>query len=256
MAVLLAKPLVIHEQNSIAGLTNRVLACLADRVLVAFPQAFKNPQDKPLLCSKAAMEWCGNPVRADIAALPTPEERFANRQGPLRLLVVGGSLGAAALNDAVPKALALLPADKRPAVVHQAGMKHLNALQGNYAAAGVSADTRAFIGDMSAMYAWADVVVCRAGALTVAELTAAGVGAVLVPYPHAVDDHQTHNARFLSDNGAAVLLPQRELTPERLAELLAGLDREKLLIMAEAARALAKPESTARVAEVCMELAA
>lgn len=255
MAALLAKPLVIHEQNSIAGLTNRVLACLAKRVLVAFPQAFRNAADKPLLCSKPAMEWCGNPVRADIATLPAPEERFKDRPGPLRLLVVGGSLGAAALNQAVPRALALLPQGQRPEVVHQAGMKHLDALRANYAAVGVAADIRAFIDDMAAMYAWADVVVCRAGALTVSELAAAGVAAVLVPYPHAVDDHQTHNARFLSDRGAAVLLPQPELTPERLAQLLAGFDRQKLLAMAQAARALAKPESTGRVAEVCMELA-
>jgi UDP-N-acetylglucosamine--N-acetylmuramyl-(pentapeptide) pyrophosphoryl-undecaprenol N-acetylglucosamine transferase len=255
MAALLAKPLVIHEQNSVAGLTNRVLACLADRVLVAFPQAFKNAGDKPLLCSKPDMEWCGNPVRAEIAALPEPEERFRGRQGPLRLLVVGGSLGAAALNEALPRALALLPEERRPEVVHQAGMKHLDALRANYAAAGVGADTRAFIDDMAAMYGWADLVVCRAGALTVSELAAAGVGAVLVPYPHAVDDHQTYNARFLSGQGAAVLVPQKELTPEGLADLIGSLDREKLASMARAARALAKPESTRRAAEVCMELA-
>jgi len=255
MAVLLGKPLVIHEQNSVAGLTNRVLACLAERVLAGFPQAFKNSGDKPLLCSKPTIEWCGNPVRSEIAALPPPEQRFQGRQGRLRLLVVGGSLGAAALNKTVPQALALLPEALRPEVVHQAGMKHLEGLQAGYAAAGVAADARAFIDDMAAMYDWCDLVVCRAGALTVAELTAAGVAAVLVPYPYAVDDHQTGNGRFLSEHGAAVLLSQTELTAAKLAELLTSLSRDKLLAMAQAARQLAKPEATATVAQVCMELA-
>jgi len=255
MASLLAKPLVIHEQNSVAGLTNRVLACLADRVLVAFPSAFNNPGDKPIGCSKPALEWCGNPVRADIAALPAPEQRMAGRQGRLRLLVVGGSLGAAALNDAVPQALALMAEADRPEVIHQSGAKNLEKLSANYAAAGVAADARAFIDDMAQMYAWCDVIVCRAGALTLAEVTAAGVSSVLVPYPHAVDDHQTGNARFLSENGAAVLLPQTELSAEKLAELLHGFTREKLLAMAQAAKKLAKPEATATVAQVCMELA-
>ncbi len=255
MASLLAKPLVIHEQNSVAGLTNRVLACLADRVLVAFPSAFNNPGDKPLGCRKPAFDWCGNPVRADIAALPAPEQRMAGRQGKLRLLVVGGSLGAAALNDAVPQALALIAEAERPEVIHQSGTRNLEKLRANYAAAGVAADARAFIDDMAQMYAWCDVIVCRAGALTLAEITAAGVASVLVPYPHAVDDHQTGNARFLSENGAAVLLPQTELNAEKLAELLHGFTREKLLAMAQAAKKLAKPEATADVARVCMELA-
>ncbi|GAO37104.1 UDP-N-acetylglucosamine--N-acetylmuramyl-(pentapeptide) pyrophosphoryl-UDP N-acetylglucosamine transferase [Sulfuricella sp. T08] len=255
MASLLAKPLVIHEQNSVAGLTNRVLACLADRVLVAFPSAFNNPGDKPIGCSKPAMIWCGNPVRADIAALPAPEHRMAGRQGKLRLLVVGGSLGAAALNEAVPQALALIAESDRPEVIHQSGTRNLEKLRANYVAAGVAADARAFIDDMAQMYAWCDVIVCRAGALTLAEVTAAGVASVLVPYPHAVDDHQTGNARFLSENGAAVLLPQQHMTPEGLADLLAGFSREKLLAMAQAARKLAKPEATVTVAQVCMELA-
>ena len=255
MASLLAKPLVVHEQNSVAGLTNRVLACLADRVLVAFPSAFNNPGDKPLGCSKVALVQCGNPVRADIAALPEPEQRMADRQGKLRLLVVGGSLGAAALNDAVPQALALMAEIERPEVVHQSGAKNLEKLSANYVAAGVSADARAFIDDMAQMYAWCDVIVCRAGALTLAEVTAAGVASVLVPYPHAVDDHQTGNARYLSENGAAVLLPQQDLTAAGLAKLLTEFSREKLLAMAQAARKLARPEATATVAQVCMELA-
>ncbi|BAN36292.1 UDP-N-acetylglucosamine--N-acetylmuramyl-(pentapeptide) pyrophosphoryl-undecaprenol N-acetylglucosamine transferase [Sulfuricella denitrificans skB26] len=255
MATLLAKPLVIHEQNSVAGLTNRVLACLADRVLVAFPSAFNNPGDKPIGCARPAMTWCGNPVRADIAALPATEQRMAGRQGKLRLLVVGGSLGAAALNEAVPQALALIAEADRPEVIHQSGAKNLEKLSANYAAAGVKADARAFIEDMAQMYAWCDVIVCRAGALTLAEVTAAGVASVLVPYPHAVDDHQTGNARFLSENGAAVLLPQTELNAEKLAVLLHGFTREKLLAMAQAAKKLAKPEATATVAQVCMELA-
>jgi UDP-N-acetylglucosamine--N-acetylmuramyl-(pentapeptide) pyrophosphoryl-undecaprenol N-acetylglucosamine transferase len=256
MAFLLRKPLLIHEQNSVAGLTNRVLACLAAKVLVAFPRAFAGAHDKPLLCSRLDTLWCGNPVRADIAALDAPEQRFAERSGPLRLLVVGGSLGAAALNDAVPLALAALPEQQRPEVVHQAGARNLQALQVNYAAAVVTADVRAFIDDMAATYGWCDVVICRAGALTVSELAAAGVASVLVPYPHAVDDHQTGNAKFLSDAGAALLLPQAELSAERLAKLISGFTRETLLEMGKAARALAKPDATQAVAQVCMELGA
>ncbi|MBS4095276.1 MAG: undecaprenyldiphospho-muramoylpentapeptide beta-N-acetylglucosaminyltransferase [Sulfuricella sp.] len=244
MSVLLAKPLVIHEQNSIAGMTNKVLAHLANRVLTAFPTPFGKPKG----------EMVGNPVRADIAALPAPAQRYAERSGKLRLLVVGGSLGAAALNEVVPQALALLDEADRPEVIHQSGAKQIDALQANYAKAGVSADCRAFIDDMAAMYGWCDLLVCRAGALTLAEITAAGVASVLVPYPHAVDDHQTHNAKYLSDNGAALLLPQPELTAEGIAQLLRGYTRDKLLTMAEAARKLAKPEATARVAEVCIEL--
>lgn len=255
MSALLAKPLVIHEQNSIAGLTNRVLACIADKVLVAFPGAFKSKKDQPLPCGKAATLWCGNPVRADIAALDAPQTRLARREGALRVLVVGGSLGAAALNDSVPKALALIAPAQRPQVVHQSGAKHLETLQANYSAAGVDAEIKPFIENMAEQYAWADLVVCRSGALTVAELAAAGVASVLVPYPHAVDDHQTTNARFLSDSGAAMLAPQTELTPESLAALLQELTRDKLLAMAQAARALAKPDATRQVAEICKELA-
>jgi UDP-N-acetylglucosamine--N-acetylmuramyl-(pentapeptide) pyrophosphoryl-undecaprenol N-acetylglucosamine transferase len=244
MAWLLRRPLVIHEQNSIAGLTNRVLSRFAGRVLAAFPSAFG---DRATLV--------GNPVRTQISTLAPPTERLAGRSGPLRLLVVGGSLGAQALNECIPKALALLPEASRPQVVHQAGAKHLAALQENYRKAGVAAETRAFIDDMAAMYAWCDLAICRAGALTVAELAAAGVASVLVPFPHAVDDHQTYNARYLADNGAALLIPQHELTPQRLAQTLASFTRETLLDMAARARALGKPQATEAVAGICMEAA-
>jgi UDP-N-acetylglucosamine--N-acetylmuramyl-(pentapeptide) pyrophosphoryl-undecaprenol N-acetylglucosamine transferase len=243
MASLLARPLAVHEQNAVAGLTNRLLAGVADRVLTAFPEAL------------GGAEWTGNPVRAEIAALAEPEARYAGRRGPLRLLVVGGSLGAQALNEAVPRALALIPGAERPRVVHQSGDKHLESLRANYAAAGVEAEPVAFIDDMAARYAEADLVVCRAGAITVAEISAGGVASVLVPYPHAVDDHQTANARFLAERGAAILLPQAELTPEKLASTLRALDRPRLLEMARKARALGKPEAARLVAERCMELA-
>ena len=243
MAALTGRPLVVHEQNSVAGLANRVLAGVADRILSGFPGVLRQG------------EWAGNPVRAEIAALPLPAQRYAGRSGPLDVLVVGGSLGAQALNEAMPRALALLPLAERPRVTHQSGAKQIDDLRAAYAAAGVEAQLLPFIDDMAARYAAADLVVCRAGALTIAELAAAGVASVLVPFPLAVDDHQTGNARFLSEAGAAILLPQRELTPEKLAALLRELTREKLAAMAEKARALAKPEATRAVAEVCMEVA-
>ena len=244
MAWLLRRPLVIHEQNSVAGLTNRVLARFAARVLAAFHSAFGD---------KASL--VGNPVRADIAAIPLPAERFAGRTGKLRLLVVGGSLGAQALNEIVPQALALLPVASRPRVIHQAGTRHIEALIEHYQKAGVEAETRAFIEDMADMYAWCDLVICRAGALTVAELAAAGVASMLVPFPHAVDDHQTGNARYLADKGAAILIPQTELTAQKLAQLVANFTRETLLDMASKARALGKPQATQMVAGICEELA-
>ena len=243
MAAFLRRPLVIHEQNSIAGMSNRVLAKLAARVLSGFPQVLPRS------------EWCGNPVRADIAALPAPQARYAARNGTLNVLVVGGSLGAQALNEALPQALALLPQQQRPHVVHQTGKKNLEAVQVLYLRAGVAADIRAFLDDMARQYAAADVVICRAGALTIAELAAAGVASVLVPFPFAVDDHQIHNARFLSEQGAAILLPQKELSAEKLAQLLRELTREKLLAMAQVARSLAKADATAQVAKICAELA-
>jgi UDP-N-acetylglucosamine--N-acetylmuramyl-(pentapeptide) pyrophosphoryl-undecaprenol N-acetylglucosamine transferase len=243
MAALLGRPLVIHEQNSVAGLANRVLAAVADRSLCAFPGALKGAAH------------VGNPVRSEIAAIPAPEVRYAARTGPLHVLVVGGSLGAKALNEVVPKALALLPAERRPIVTHQSGAQHLESLKAAYAIAGVQAETSAFIDDMAASYAGADLVVCRSGATTVAELAAAGVPGILVPFPHAVDDHQTTNARFLSDADAAVLLPQGQLSAERLAGLISGFDRRRLLEMASRARSLGRPDAAAAVARACMELA-
>lgn len=252
MASLFNKPLVIHEQNAVAGLTNRVLACLADRVLVAFPQAFTHATDKPIPCGKCTTEWVGNPVRADIAqsgAASSPQS------GPLRMLVVGGSLGATALNTLIPQALALLPVEQRPQVTHQSGTRHLDTLRANYAAAGVTADVRDYIEDMSAAYRDCDFAVCRAGAMTIAELACAGVPALLVPYPSAVDDHQTVNAQFLSNNGAAWLIQQKDLRAETLAQLIAGVNRDTLAEMSAKARALAKPDATQRVADICEGLA-
>jgi UDP-N-acetylglucosamine--N-acetylmuramyl-(pentapeptide) pyrophosphoryl-undecaprenol N-acetylglucosamine transferase len=245
MAKLLGKPLVIHEQNSVAGLTNKVLAHFAKKVLAAFPAAFG---------SKAAL--VGNPVRESITQIEAPEARLRTRTGTLRLLVVGGSLGAQALNEVLPKALAEIEVNSRPQVVHQAGEKHIATLLANYQAADVQADIRAFIDDMAAMYAWADLVICRAGALTIAEVSAAGVASVLVPFPHAVDDHQTSNAHYLSDAGAAILIPQTEFTVGKVVQLLQSLRREQCLNMAVKARILGKPEATVAVANVCMELAA
>ncbi len=255
MAWLLGKPLVIHEQNSVAGLTNRVLAKFATRVLVAFPSAFSSK-----LKQKAIL--VGNPVRSDIATKPSPEQRFAGRaqyvtdkDGELRLLVVGGSLGALALNSVIPRAIAALPEVNRPQVIHQAGIKHIDSLNKNYAAAGVVADTRAYIEDMAELYAWADFVICRAGALTVAEVSAIGLGALMVPFPTAVDDHQTTNAAYLAEAGAAILIQQNELTDNKLTDILRGLSRETCLDMAIKAHALGKPEATANVAKICEETA-
>jgi UDP-N-acetylglucosamine--N-acetylmuramyl-(pentapeptide) pyrophosphoryl-undecaprenol N-acetylglucosamine transferase len=245
MAKLLGKPLVIHEQNSVAGLTNKVLAPLANKVLAAFPAAFG---DKALLL--------GNPVRADICAIAEPAKRAKGRRGPLRLLVVGGSLGAQALNEVLPMALAQLDKKDRPIVVHQAGEKHIANLTQRYQQLAVEAEPKAFIDDMAAMYAWADLLICRAGALTVAELSAAGVASLLVPFPHAVDDHQTGNAHYLSDAGAAILIPQAEFTVDKVAALLQGMTREQCLDMAIKARSLGMPEATTKVASICMELAA
>ncbi len=248
MARLLGIPLVVHEQNAIAGLTNRYLARIASRVLEAFPQTF------PL--ARQAMT-VGNPVRECIAALPPPAERFTSRSGKLRLLVVGGSQGALALNQRVPQALALLPENERPEIWHQAGGQLHKAAEVAYRDAGVVARLTPFIEDMAEAYGWADLVVCRAGALTIAELAAAGVGALLVPFPFAVDDHQTANARFLAQDGAALLVQQTDLTAERLAATLHDLlgNRARLLCMAEAARNLAKIEAAEQVARACLEQA-
>ncbi|WP_348943827.1 undecaprenyldiphospho-muramoylpentapeptide beta-N-acetylglucosaminyltransferase [Chitinibacter sp. FCG-7] len=239
-------PLVIHEQNSVAGLTNKVLSKLANRVLFAFPNAF---------AALPAKQCVGNPVRDELKNVPAPAERFAGRTGALKLLVVGGSLGAQVFNEQVPKALAMMPLDARPQVIHQAGEKHIEALRANYAAAGVDAECVAFISDMASAYAEADLVLCRAGALTVAELACIGVAAVLVPFPHAVDDHQTGNAQFLSTENAGILLPQSQLTADSLAALLQQTSREQCLALASNAKRLAKPEATAQVVAVIEELA-
>jgi UDP-N-acetylglucosamine--N-acetylmuramyl-(pentapeptide) pyrophosphoryl-undecaprenol N-acetylglucosamine transferase len=269
MASLFNRPLVVHEQNSIAGLANRVLALVADRVLVAFPDPFRKDEGgrmkaegkvrrrgiSPFIPHPSSFTVVGNPVREEIAALGTPEERYASRSGSLRLLVIGGSLGAQVLNETVPRALALLPEAGRPRVTHQSGAAHIEALSAAYAGAGLSAELLPFIDDMASRYAIADVVLCRAGATTIAELAAAGVASVLVPFPHAVDDHQTSNARYLSERSAAVLIPQGDFTAAKLAALLADFTREKLLAMARAARAAARPGATRALAEACMELA-
>lgn len=243
VSALTRTPLVVHEQNSVAGLTNKLLAKLAQRVMVAFPDAL------------AGGQWCGNPVREDVAALPDPAVRYAARQGPLQVLVVGGSLGAQALNTVVPRALALISPDVRPQVIHQSGRKHLDDLQRAYQDAGVQARTVGFIDDMAQAYANADLVICRAGAMTVAEVAAAGVASLMIPYPHAVDDHQTANAGFLSERNAALRIAQSELSPQRLATLLQGLDRVQLLAMAQRARALARPDAANCVADACEALA-
>ncbi|HEY5994441.1 MAG TPA: undecaprenyldiphospho-muramoylpentapeptide beta-N-acetylglucosaminyltransferase [Gallionellaceae bacterium] len=243
MAALLRRPLVIHEQNAVAGMSNKLLARYAKRVMSGFPNVLPNA------------EWCGNPVREAIASLPEPGTRFGKREGPLNMLVVGGSLGAKVINERIPKALALIPQEVRPHVLHQSGKQHYEATRAAYQQAGVEAMVAPFVDNMAFYYEQADLVVCRAGALTVSELAAAGLASMLVPFPHAVDDHQTVNAHFLSDRGAAVLLPQKELTPERLAELLQGMTRARALEMAQAARAVAQPNAAQRVAQVCAEVA-
>jgi UDP-N-acetylglucosamine--N-acetylmuramyl-(pentapeptide) pyrophosphoryl-undecaprenol N-acetylglucosamine transferase len=243
MAKLLNRPLVIHEQNSIAGLTNKVLARLADTALVAFPDVLKRAV------------WAGNPVRADLLSIAPPEERFKARSGPLKILVVGGSLGAQALNATVPRAIALLPKAERPQVIHQSGKAHIETLEKEYRQVGVEAQLVAFIDEMAEQYASADLVICRAGAMTVSELAAAGVASVLVPFPFAVDDHQTSNAKYLSEQGAGVLIEQPSFTPDRLATLLRSLDRPALLAMAEKARKLSKPLATQAVADACVAIA-
>lgn len=245
MAWLLGIPLIIQEQNQVPGLTNQWLARLARRVFQAFPDSFP--------ASRRA-ETCGNPVRPEIAVLPPPAIRLAGRDGPRRLLVVGGSLGARALNEQVAPALALLPPAERPLVRHQAGEQTLEVARQAYAAAGIAAEVSPFIADMAEAYGWADLVLCRSGALTVSELAAAGLGAILVPYPHAVDDHQTANARFLAAAGAAEILPQTQLNPVNLSAVLSRLlgDRPRLLVMAEAARSLAAPDAAGRIAAACL----
>jgi len=242
MSVLLGKPLVLHEQNSVAGMANKVLASVADRVFSAFPNVLKNGR------------WVGNPLREGFLSQPEPEQRMAARTGPLRVLVVGGSLGAKALNEIVPKALALIPAEHRPRVVHQSGAKQIDELRANYAAAGVQAELTPFIEDTAQAFAEADLIVCRAGASTVTEIAAVGCAAVFVPFPSAVDDHQTTNARFLVDAGGGWLVQQRELTPDGLAQLLRSVDRTELTRRATAAKTMQKIHATQEVVAACEEL--
>jgi UDP-N-acetylglucosamine--N-acetylmuramyl-(pentapeptide) pyrophosphoryl-undecaprenol N-acetylglucosamine transferase len=244
MSVLLGKPLVLHEQNSVAGMANRVLAGVADCIFTAFPNVLK----------KAV--WVGNPLRQDFLNKPAPAERFAGRSGPLKLWVVGGSLGAQALNEIVPKALALLPEHKRPVVVHQSGAKQIDALRANYEKAGVQAELTPFIEDTAEAFAQADVIICRSGASTVTEIAAIGAAAIYVPFPFAVDDHQTTNAQFLVAQGGGWLMPQADLTPESLAARLESLTREELLVCAEKAWALKKTQATREVVAACEALAA
>ncbi|MFT3928674.1 MAG: undecaprenyldiphospho-muramoylpentapeptide beta-N-acetylglucosaminyltransferase [Spongiibacteraceae bacterium] len=244
-AKLLRKPLVIHEQNAIAGTTNRLLAFIAKRILLGYPHAIESDR----------AEFVGNPVRTTIANLALPEQRWRERTGALRLLVLGGSLGAQPINNVIPAAIEQLPENLRPEIIHQTGKSHAEAVSAQYAEKNIAARVEPFIDDMAAAYAWADVVLCRAGALTVAELAAAGVGAILVPLPHAIDDHQTHNARWLSEQNAGVLIPQHELSAEHLANVLRELSAkpQELLAWAHNARALAKPDAAQRVAAACLE---
>lgn len=249
MGVASGRPLVVHDANAVAGLANRILAYGADRVLLGFPGALRGSQSQ-------RATWVGNPLRDDIVAIDPPPLRFADRSGPLRVLIVGGSLGAAALNDAIPVALARLPAAERPRVVHQAGERHIDALKAAYAREGVDAECMPFITDMAGRYAWADIVVCRGGALTVAELAAVGLGAIIVPLPGAIADEQTANARFLLDAGAAIVMAQSELSgPDApLAGVLGGLTRSNALTMALAAHRVGKRDAADRVADACLAL--
>ncbi len=243
MSVLLGKPLVLHEQNSVAGLVNKVLAGVADRVFTAFPKVLKNAT------------WVGNPLRPAFTQQPEPAVRFAGRSGPLKLLVVGGSLGAQALNRIVPQALALIPEAQRPQVIHQSGARQIEALRENYRAAGVQAELTPFINDTARAFAEADLVVCRAGASTVTEIAAIGAAALFVPFPAAVDDHQTTNAAFLVDSGGGWLVQQRDLTPGFLAEMLQKTERPALLQRALQAKKMQKTDATANVVAACEELA-
>lgn len=243
MATLAGKPLILHEQNSVAGMANKVLANVASRVFCAFPNALPGAQ------------WVGNPLRQAFLQQPPPAERFAGRSGPLRILVVGGSLGAKALNDTVPQALALIPPEQRPQVRHQSGAKQMQALQASYAAAGVQAELTPFIDDTASAYAQADLVICRAGASTVTELAAVGAAAIYVPFPHAVDDHQTTNARFVVDAGGGWVVQQTALSPEKLAHMIQNMQRSTLLETAQKAKMMQKTEATAAVVAACQELA-
>jgi UDP-N-acetylglucosamine--N-acetylmuramyl-(pentapeptide) pyrophosphoryl-undecaprenol N-acetylglucosamine transferase len=243
VAWLRKKPLVLHEQNAIAGMANRTLSALASKVLVGFPKALPGA------------DWVGNPVRSDVANMNEPAQRYAEHAGSLRLLVVGGSLGASALNQVVPEALARLDAGHRLVVTHQSGAQHIDALRSAYQEAGVEAHCVPFIDDMAGALRSADLLICRAGAMTVAEVAAAGVAALFIPFPHAVDDHQTANARFLSDEGAAWIQQQSSLNAEWLADWLSQRTRPELMSVAIKARKKAKPHSAKQIADICSQTA-
>jgi UDP-N-acetylglucosamine--N-acetylmuramyl-(pentapeptide) pyrophosphoryl-undecaprenol N-acetylglucosamine transferase len=244
MAALTGRPLLLHEQNSVAGMANRVLAKFARCVFTAFPDVLHPGH------------WIGNPLRREFLQQATPQLRFAGRSGPLRVLVVGGSLGARALNTVVPQALALIPQAQRPVVTHQSGEKQIDELRANYSQAGVAAQLTPFIDNTALAFADADLVICRAGASTVTELAAVGAAAVFVPFPFAVDDHQTRNAGFLAEQGAAWLVPQAEFTPQSLANILQTLDRSALLRRALEAKLLQKTGATEAMVAACEELVA
>ena len=243
MSVLLGKPLVLHEQNSVAGMVNKVLATVADKVFTAFPNVLKNG------------EWIGNPMRVAFTEQAEPSVRLAGRTGPLRLLVVGGSLGAKALNSIVPKALALIPEAQRPIVIHQSGVKQIDEARSNYQSAGVRATLTPFIDDTASAFADADLIVCRAGASTVTEIAAVGAAALFVPFPAAVDDHQTTNAQFLVNSGGGWLIQQKNLTAAMLADMLQKTERVALTNIALQAKSMQKTGATARLVAECEALA-
>ncbi len=248
VAALMGKPVVIHEQNAIPGLTNKLLSKVSKKILEGFPGTFSGLNNTIGI---------GNPVRQDIASLAHPAKRLGDRWGHVRVLVFGGSLGAQALNEVVPMALGELALDKRPVVRHQSGKNKDKATARVYEQMGVEAEIMPYIEDMAEAYEWADLVICRSGALTVAELAAAGLASIMVPYPYAVDDHQTANAKYLSDVGAAILMPQDDLTQDSLSALLIELcgNRDKLIEMSIRARELAKPQATDEVAAICAKMA-
>lgn len=253
-AWLLKRPVVLHEQNAVAGWTNRILAKIACRIMVAFPQAFQK-FSKPVI-------WTGNPLRKAFLSVPSPDIRYeikttaSQTHEPLRVLVLGGSQGALSLNELIPQAIAQIPIEKRPQIWHQTGNKHLEKTRALYNQQQISVQLSDFIDDMVKAYVWADVVICRAGALTIAEIAAMGVASILVPFPYAVDDHQTLNAKYLSDEQAAILMPQSQLNAQNLSQLLIEFidNPTKSLTMAKACQSLAKPTATRAVAEQCLEV--
>lgn len=245
MAILMRIPLFVHEQNAVPGMTNRWLARFSRQVFTGFPVQLPGAASKT--------QHTGNPVRVEITQLPAPEERYDARTGPLRLLVVGGSQGARALNECIPQALAQIDPAQRPLIRHQTGVRHLEVTREAYLKVGVEVEIEAFVSDMAAAYAWADLVICRSGALTVAEIAVAGVASILVPFPFAVDDHQRANGRYLSDVGAAVLIVEREFDADRLLTVWHEIGhRERLRDMAVAARRMARPQAAEAVAKACL----